>query len=109
MTSYLNITELAASPVFRGRVQGALAAYASNVLQEEDKPAAQASKRRALAETVLNDPAPKINAVIWTIVTNTTIRAKGMDAADEELEYVVGQTWDRLAGVTTSDRDGTTT
>jgi hypothetical protein len=105
MSSYLNINELAQSPAFRGRVQAALAGYASSVLSEEDKPAAQAAKRRQLAEAVLIDPAPKVNAVIWTIVTNTAIRAKGMDADDGELEYVVGQTWDRLAGVTTADRE----
>ena len=102
--SYLNLNELAASNAFRGRVQAALAVYASTVLEESVEPAAQAQKRRELAELVLTDPAIKVNAVVWSVVTNPVVQAEGMDADDGALQYIVGQTWDRLAGVTEADR-----
>lgn len=103
MSSYLNINELAASPSFRGRVQAAIAIRAADVLGEDVQPPARAAKRLALAEDVLRDPAPKVNAFIWLVVTNPTIAAGGMAAPDSDLEYVVAQAWDRAAGVTTAD------
>jgi hypothetical protein len=103
MSSYLNVNELAESPTFRGRIQAAIAVYASGVLGETDKPARQAEKRRTLAEEVLVDPAPKVNAFVWLIVTNGTVRDKGHAVEDGDLEWVVGWAWDRVAGVTEAD------
>lgn len=104
MSSYLNINELAASPTFRGRVQAALAVRAADVLTETDKPAAQAQKRTTLAQTVLSDPATRVNAFIWLVVTNSAVKSAGMDATDTDLEYVVAQAWDQVAGVTAADK-----
>lgn len=104
MSSYLNINELAASPTFRGRVQAALAVRAADVLTETGNPAPQAEKRAALAQQVLGDPATKVNAFIWLVVTNTAVKAAGMDATDSDLESVVTQAWDQVAGVTTADK-----
>lgn len=107
MTSYLNINELAASITFRGRVQAALAVKAAAVLTEEDLPTGQAAKRRQLAESTLVDPAPLVNRFIWLVVTNGTIRSKGMDATDQDLEWVIGWAWDQAAGVTETDKQET--
>lgn len=104
MSSYLNINELAASPTFRGRVQAALAVRAADVLTETGKPAPQAQKRTTLAQQVLGDPATRVNAFIWLVVTNNAVKAAGMDATDSDLEYVVDQAWDQVAGVTATDR-----
>lgn len=107
MSSYLNINELAASPTFRGRVQAALAVKGAAVLGETGKPAAQAEKRRQLAQSVLADPAGKVNAFIWLVVTDEAVRAAGMDATDADLEQVVAWAWDQVAGVTASDMAAT--
>lgn len=107
MTSYLNINELAASPTFRGRVQAALAVRAADVLTETGKPPAQAEKRATLAQTVLSDPATRVNAFIWLVVTNSKVKSAGMDATDGDLEFVVAQAWDQVAGVTTADKTTT--
>lgn len=104
MSSYLNINELASSPSFRGRVQAALAVRAAAVLGEADKPPAQLEKRQRLARESLTDPASKVNAFIWLVVTNDAIRQAGMDATDPDLEWVIDWAWDQVAGVTPVDR-----
>lgn len=106
MSSYLNVNELAGSPAFRGRLQAGLAIRAAAVLAETDKPDKQAEKRRALAETVLVDPAAKVNAFVWLVVTNGSVRDNGMAVSDADLEWVIGWAWDQVAGVTADDLTG---
>lgn len=108
MSSYLNINELAASPTFRGRVQAAIAVRGAAILSEDEKPPAQAAKRRHLADQVLADPAPKVNSFIWLVVTNSTIAQGGMASSDADLEYVIAEAWDKVAGVTDSDKEAPT-
>jgi hypothetical protein len=104
MSSYLNVNELAESHTFRGRIQAAIAVYAAGVLGESDKPPGQAAKRRTLALDVLADPAPKVNAFVWLVVTNGTVREAGHAVNDSDLEWVVGWAWDMVAGVSPDDR-----
>lgn len=104
MSSYLNVNELAESRTFRGRIQAAIAVYAAGVLGETEKSPGQAAKRRELAEEVLADPAPKVNAFVWLIVTNGTVRESGHAVDDSDLEWVVGWAWDQVAGVTPDDQ-----
>lgn len=103
MSSYLNINELAASQAFRGRVQAAIAMKAAAVLGEENIPPGQAAKRQQLAREALFDPAPKVNAFIWLVVTNGAIASVGMAAPDGDIEYVIGWAWDKVAGVSDTD------
>ncbi|HXH77327.1 hypothetical protein [Nocardioides sp.] len=103
MSSYLNINELAASPTFRGRVQAAIAVRAAGVLGETEDNAAKAAKRQQLAATILADPATKVNAFIWLVVTNDSVKAAGMATTDNDIEWVIGWAWDQVAGVTKAD------
>lgn len=107
MSSYLNVNELAESRTFRGRIQAAIAVHAAGVLAETGKPTGQAAKRRELALAVLADPAPKVNAFVWLVVTNGTVRESGHAVGDTDLEWVVGWAWDQVAGVTADDAEPT--
>lgn len=72
---------------------------------------AQTNKRQAMAAAIL---AGSVNWSLWlyAIASNTTIAAAGVTgtspnqvaaASDGDIQFTVNSTWDKMAGVTTTD------
>lgn len=103
---FLETADLAAATSFRMRLMACIVKVAGTVQDEDQSNMAgpHGSKRLDLASSVMLDPAAKAPAFIWPVLSNQTIAAAGLDAADGDLEYQVNQVWDHVAGVTRFDK-----
>ncbi len=107
--SYLNKAELAQSPAFRQRILAALPDVAGLVTNEDQSEMGLEEKRKrlGLAVDVMVDPAPKVQAFVWPVISNPIIGNAGMDAEDSAIQYQVLQMWGQVAGVTAADKAAT--
>jgi len=102
---------LAVDDGLRRRIRAAVVQYAVNVT-DAARPADTASDddkdtdmgRRSLARSVLDSVESIVERFAWVVAANPTILASfgegnQLNIADGDIEYVISQEWDRLAGV----------
>ena len=103
---------LAVDDGLRRRIRAAVVQYAVSVT-DAARPALTATDddkdtdtgRRSLARTVLDSVESIVDRFAWVVAGNPTVLASfgqmGNQAniSDQDIEYVISQEWDRLAGV----------
>jgi hypothetical protein len=87
-TVYENIYNLHANSNLRNRVTVAIAKASQDILAEAGTVPNHA-ERLTWAKTVMHDPADEATKMMWGVLGNATIRAKGETATDAEVQAAV--------------------
>jgi hypothetical protein len=87
-TVYENIYNLHANSNLRNRVTVAIAKASQDILAEADT-VANHTERLTWAKTVMHDPAEEAAKMMWGVLGSTTIRTKGENATDAEVQAAV--------------------
>jgi hypothetical protein len=104
--SYIAQADLAQAESFRTRVKMATVQVAGTILNEDVSGfgQVQAMKRLDLAQRVLRDPDATVSGFVYPVVSNAAVAEAGLDAADQDFQFVVASVWDAVAGVSITDR-----
>lgn len=98
--AYVDDIATATHDIFRGRVRVAAVKTAVAVANEaESGDPRRDGLRNTLATNVLNDPLAYTERFTWAMLTNGTVAAAGINATDNDLDYVMTTIWDAVAGV----------
>lgn len=112
MATFLEVATWAGSPVIQQRVRGAMVKVAIQISGEGigSMSELQTKKRQQMAFAVLSGG---LNVHQWTIavMNNATIQNAGVtgdppdsNAPDGDIEFVLTEIWDDMAGITTAEK-----
>lgn len=102
--SFIDISDLADASSFRRRLVPAVAKVAGQVMSETPSGKVTLDRKRSdLAREALRNPVDVSERFVWSVLSNVTIAAAGLDSTDGDLEYQVNQSWSTIAGVTAAD------
>ena len=99
--TYADSAALAIDAAFTTRVQVAAMEAAIAIMNEAsiDGYEVYHSKRTALARRAITDSGSLIAPLSWAVAANGTISAAGLEATDNDIQFVVTSVWDALAEV----------
>ena len=94
--SLATVYSLSTNAEFRGLVMAALAKAAYDVINESGGTTNHAN-RLAWAKTVIKDPTPAMQTLIWMVLQNPTIVSDGVNFVENDIQFVVNSYVDTLA------------